>query len=564
MPTVPARMAVRPVAATAPKQPVRRFTDKPDLDPSAVWSLPTSHAALKENRTLFPSTIVEVDENFEDRLLVSGKNSRKLGDKITKGKLKGYALYQLTLEERATCSANCEARSYCYGNSMQLARRHRIGDLDLFASFLEDEIREILSVEQGLMVRLHVLGDFPSVEYVDVWRLMLSRYEALSCYGYTHWDEDDGDGTAIADAIQSVKDEYPDRFRIRWSGKARQNDGAIVISEIPTTPKFNGALVCPAQTDATACCASCGLCWESAMRKETIAFIKHGPKSATAAAEVEMGAKVPQGTSRYIRAIALPSNIVPKAIPDTKLNIRSVAPETLQIEPEYQRDLGAKSIQLIRKIVAEWDWAKFKPPVCAETDAGLFVIDGQHTAIAAASHPAIKEIPVVIAPAKMIERRAAAFVSHNRERLTMTPAQIFYGDLAAGDKDAKVIMECIVKTGAAVPRLLPGRGCWKVGQIAAVGEVRDTFRALGREGLERVLRIAVESKIAPLSKTILRALRSIMSDVAFTKARSKPDVLLSRALASIKDLDKAAELSAAENGVSRFMGCAILIDEALR
>jgi hypothetical protein len=32
----------------------RRFTEKPDLDPSAVRSLPDGHPAMVENRTLFP------------------------------------------------------------------------------------------------------------------------------------------------------------------------------------------------------------------------------------------------------------------------------------------------------------------------------------------------------------------------------------------------------------------------------------------------------------------------------------------------------------------------------
>ncbi|MDE2468290.1 MAG: hypothetical protein KGL35_05990, partial [Bradyrhizobium sp.] len=211
--------------APPPVQPAssnddRRFTDKPALDPAAVRSLPSNHPALIENRTLFPSTVVTVDENFPDRLLVSGKNNRKLGERILKGKFKGYALYGLSLEERATCPTDCGARGYCYGNGMQMVRRHRIAEPGLFYAFLDDEIRTILADPiEGLMVRLHVLGDFPSVEYVAMWSDLLAENERLAAYGYTHRREKKFGGDEIGDAIAALKHQYPDRFRIRWSGK---------------------------------------------------------------------------------------------------------------------------------------------------------------------------------------------------------------------------------------------------------------------------------------------------------------------------------------------------------
>src|SRR5688572_10688814 len=110
----------------------RRFTDKPDLNPHGVRGLGPDHPALVENRTLFPSTVVEVTREFKDRLLISGRNNRKLGETIAKGRFKGYRLYALSLEERATCPTDCSVRGVCYGNGMQWARRHKIGDQDVF------------------------------------------------------------------------------------------------------------------------------------------------------------------------------------------------------------------------------------------------------------------------------------------------------------------------------------------------------------------------------------------------------------------------------------------------
>lgn len=249
----------------------RRFTDKPDLDPMAVWSLDASHPAMRENRTLFPSTVVTVTISEPERILVSGKNNRKLGDIVEKGKFAGYGLYGLSLEERATCPSDCEVRGACYGNGMQMARRHRIGDPDTFYGRLETEIEDLLSIYVGVLIRLHVLGDFPDMENVAFWADMLAEHERLACYGYTHRRK----GTEIGDAIASLKERYPDRFRIRWSGQ-KIEDGAVTINVVPKQPRYEDTIVCPSQTNATECCATCTLCWEA--KFETISFIKHGPK----------------------------------------------------------------------------------------------------------------------------------------------------------------------------------------------------------------------------------------------------------------------------------------------
>lgn len=541
----------------------RRFTDKASLDPGAVRSLPRNHPALVENRALFPSTVVDVTDTFQDRLLVSGKNNRKLGEAIQKGQFKGYALYGLSLEERATCPTDCDARAYCYGNGMQFARRHRITDMDVFYAFLQDEIRTILADPiGGLMVRLHVLGDFPSVEYVAMWSDLLSDYDRLACYGYTHRHGDD-----IGKAIDALKGAYPDRFRIRWSSATPMPDGATVIGRIPEGKRVAEGIVCPAQTDATACCATCGLCWEGYAKKSTIVFIKHGPKSLAAAIESAQPQvpvrPMPDATPvklesvRPIEGLKIPQRREP--VLSEAPEVRLVEPSTLKVEPAYQRDLSSKSMKLIRKIVTGWDWAKYKPPVCAETDGSLFIIDGQHTAIAAASHPAIEKIPVMVVAAGLIERRAEAFVSHNRDRLTMTPAQVFYGDVAAGNKEAKALLECVTIAGGSIPRLPVPKGYAKQGQITAVGELRKIFSVIGAKGTERLVRIAVLSRLAPVSATIIIGLRVVLTEEYFEHVAALPDAKIAAALGAIKNIEATSQHYAAESGQSRYRAAAALI-----
>jgi len=538
----------------------RRFTDKPDLDPTSVRGLPDGHPALVENRTLFPSTVVDIDESFDGQLLVSGANNRKLGKTITKGRFQGYALYGLSLEERATCPSTCSARAICYGNGMQLARRHRIVDPGLFAVLLEDEIRTILAEKKiaGLMVRLHVLGDFPNVEYVGMWADLLDEHPKLACYGYTHWH-----GTEIGDAIAALKKRFPDRFRIRWSSHLGGiADSATIVNRVPLTPRVAEGIVCPAQTDATACCASCGLCWEPHAKKETIVFIKHGPKSLETAAAKERGEE--SADSRPIQPISMPPAMKPNAVSATAPQVRMVKPSDLRVEAAYQRDLSGKSIKLIRKIVTSWDWAKFKPPICAETADGLVVIDGQHTAIAAATHGGISEIPVLVTKANLIERRAEAFVSHNRDRLAMTPAQIFYGDAAARNGEAVAVLNCVVRAGATIPRHAVGVKIAKPGEISAVGIVRKMYRSAGPTLLTRALSISVQARVAPISHTVINALWMILTEERHQYVAKLSDDVIAGALASITDIERSAESAAAGTGRSRFTAAAEIIADKAR
>jgi hypothetical protein len=95
-----------------------------------------------------------------------------------------------------------------------------------------------------------------------------------------------------------------------------------------------------------------------------------------------------------------------KPIPLIGLSVRDIPsapprfdwadPKTLLVEDDYQRRLTKRSITLIRKVAENFDWLHIKPRVCTHgTGNKLCVIDGQHTAIAAASR-GVAKIPVMI------------------------------------------------------------------------------------------------------------------------------------------------------------------------
>ncbi len=233
--------------------------------------LRVDHPALSERRSIFPSTVHFADE--VDRVLVSGANNPKLGLRVEKGPWRGMPIYHLTLEERATCPETCSLWRECYGNTMHLARRHRHGrELE---TVLGAELRGLADKHpQGFVVRLHTLGDFYSVRYASLWAVWLRWIPQLHIFGYSARE----DGTSIADVIERLNGRFRGRCLIRFSrprpsGMAYE---ATTIWEQPEGQWLDAGLVCPAQTERTACCATCGLCWSDTMRATTIVFIGHG------------------------------------------------------------------------------------------------------------------------------------------------------------------------------------------------------------------------------------------------------------------------------------------------
>lgn len=256
---------------------ISRFKARHQGDASEYLSLADDHPAIVGQRTLFPKTVVNAVDS--PRLLVSGKNNPKLGDHITKGPRAGWPIYHLTLEERATCSSSCAMWTSCYGNSMHMARRHRIDEH--FYALLSAELT-ILAREHraGFLVRLHTLGDFPSVEYVKFWADMLEKIPQLHVFGFTARNENDPDPETrrIAQAIAFVANQVWDSFSIRFSTPTAVPQGATVYEKAVKSPEV---IMCPAQIQATTACATCGLCWADATRFKTIGFLRHGMKKPT-------------------------------------------------------------------------------------------------------------------------------------------------------------------------------------------------------------------------------------------------------------------------------------------
>ena len=205
--------------------------------------------------------------------VLKNSSNKKLKQKITKGSFKGYKIKTLTLEERATCWAGCSHWATCYGNNMPFGHRLEHGPelekriaAELGAHFQNDSA-------VGLLVRLHVLGDFYSVGYVHLWDALLQLYPKLAIWGYTHHHPDSPDehSRAIGQAIAGVYEKHKKRFSVRWSDRPEL---AFSANSAELAQPIKGqSFICPEQTGAAGGCADCALCWEQPDRD--VIFLTH-------------------------------------------------------------------------------------------------------------------------------------------------------------------------------------------------------------------------------------------------------------------------------------------------
>ena len=225
-----------------------------------MTTLKNDHAAIVEGRTMYSKNVHTLDQ-YKHKALKPSTN-KKLGRKVTKGKLAGMPIYTLTLEERATCDRACEHWNDCYGNNMPFA--HRVDTVGLRAR-LEAELDELdRKHKRGYLVRLHVLGDFYSPEYVAFWHVQVAKRDKLHVYGYSRHHP----GKPIGDALSRTRDVLGfDKFAIRFSTLPSDNLSANTVHN--TT---EDAITCPVQLDKTDSCGTCTLCWTA---RKPITFLDH-------------------------------------------------------------------------------------------------------------------------------------------------------------------------------------------------------------------------------------------------------------------------------------------------
>lgn len=223
--------------------------------------LAADHPAIVNSRSIYQKNVYD-PATYGFDVLKPSTNS-KLGRKVTKGRFRGRPFYTLTLEERAGCDPACEHWFDCYGNSMPFAHRFRPGP-----ALTEQVSRNLDECDRrhkrtGYLVRLHILGDFYSPEYVAFWAEQLANRPLLAVYGYTRHHP----GKPIGEAVARLRELYGDRFAVRFSMLPSHRFSANNQAHAPEV-----SVTCPEQTGRAASCGECTLCWTTT---KPITFIDH-------------------------------------------------------------------------------------------------------------------------------------------------------------------------------------------------------------------------------------------------------------------------------------------------
>jgi len=251
--------------------------------------LSKTEMAVMAGKSVYSNRVKSVSDGMAKTERVIKKSTNiKLGKKVTRGKLKGFPIYTVTLQERATCPSSCIHWHDCYGNNMMFAIRYNADDQLL--AMMESELKELQAKHSnGFLVRLHVLGDFYSVDYVAQWAKWLGMFPALHVYGYTanQYDAIDSKERAIGEALLSLRLACGIRFAVRFSGSYNDNFAALSQDDQRSDQLIadKKAFLCPTQISKETGklakkdeetlvpdCGACGLCWQAS---KPVVFLTH-------------------------------------------------------------------------------------------------------------------------------------------------------------------------------------------------------------------------------------------------------------------------------------------------
>lgn len=212
-------------------------------------------------------------------------------------------------------------------------------------------------------------------------------------------------------------------------------------------------------------------------------------------------------TLRRIEALPFP-DVTPGLVSGKRPELRWLAPTDLYVDATYQRDLSRKSLALIKAIYKGFAWNRVKPPVAVEEDGRYHVIDGQHTAIAAASL-GLPELPCMIVEAEALDERARAFVGHNNDRIAVSGFAIYKALRAARDPDALDVERVCARAGVRIREFT--QSCvLKEGDTKALGLIKKLIKRHGVIKARKVLECLAKAGLAPIPGGAITAAENII------------------------------------------------------
>jgi hypothetical protein len=165
---------------------------------------------------------------------------------------------------------------------------------------------------------------------------------------------------------------------------------------------------------------------------------------------------------------------MPKNNRDQFPTVTWVDPRELKVDSEYQR---ARREPHVRRIVENWNPLIFRPPLVAERNGEMWVVNGQH-GVEAAIRLGIPEIPVILTKTASVAEDADLFGRVNSADRRLSACERHKARVVAGDAKAVEIQWAIDNTG------------WKLKDgtnLSCITALETVYDRYGITNLRRVL-----------------------------------------------------------------------------
>jgi len=251
-------------------------------------------------------------------------------------------------------------------------------------------------------------------------------------------------------------------------------------------------------------------------------------------------------SKKPVKAMAAPG-IEPGIVDTPRPEFIDADPTTLLVEEHFQLPRGAAA--RVAHLVSNWDWRSYRPPIVTRTDDGLCIIEGQETAIAAATHPHVGNIPIQLVgpPDERLAGEAA-----------QTQMQLHKAAVAAGDQDAIATEQVAEQAGVRILQISPGAGRFRPGDTVAVNEITALIMRRGVKGARKVLEILVNARAAPVSRDGIKAVETLLFDDSY-RGEVDPEEIASTLLQLGDEADRQAKEFAASSNVPLWRALATIL-----
>lgn len=187
-------------------------------------------------------------------------------------------------------------------------------------------------------------------------------------------------------------------------------------------------------------------------------------------------------------------------------------PETIWIDPDFQRSISNRGKTLINSMVQQWDWPSFIPPaIYLDERMGVEVAyDGQHTLIGAASRSDILELPMDFHESlESAVQAAAAFLKRNHSRIGVAPLARYKAAIKAQETWATTLKRMSAKLGFHIPYYPVANP--KPDTILSITTLKWLLENRGERGLTAIMKALVGNAISPIREMHLLAVDDLLN-----------------------------------------------------